>query len=139
MSITAHSLHNYQVAITAGNHQFVSDEPPGIGDDAGPEPFNLLLASLVSCTIITLQMYARRKNWPLEQVEMAADIRSVEVIDDTGQKSRSSVIETRLTFHGPLTREQLMRLEEIAARCPVHRTLLGNSEILTAVSNLEAL
>src|SRR5574338_1616845 len=103
MSITARSLKNYQVEITTGSlHTFISDEPPAMGgDDAGPSPFDLLLAGLASCTIITLHMYARRKNWPLERVDMQASLRAVETTVD-GVRLRSSVIDTRLSFHGPL-------------------------------------
>lgn len=134
--ILAKSLSKYQVDILAGNHRFISDEPAGIGDDAGPSPFDLLLSGLASCTIITLHMYANRKKWPLERVEMEASIRAMETQSSTG-KSRSSVIDTQLTFHGPLTTEQLLRLGEIASRCPVHRTLKGEIQILTRVANLE--
>lgn len=134
--ISAHSRSKYQVDIQAGNHHFISDEPAGIGDDAGPSPFDLLLSGLASCTIITLHMYANRKNWPLEKVDMEASIRSVETQTD-GNKTRNSVIDTQLTFHGPLTTEQLVRLGEIASRCPVHRTLKGEIQILTRVINLE--
>ena len=135
MSVTARSLTNYQVEIRAGSHTFISDEPVGIGDDAGPGPFDLLLGALASCTIITLHMYARRKSWPLERVEMSLDMRSIENVID-GDKVRSSMIDTRLTFHGPLTPEQTKRLEEIAERCPIHRTLRGEIGISTTVSNL---
>src|SRR5512133_924635 len=129
MGITARSLSNYQVEITAGSHRWVADEPPGIGDDAGPNPFDLLLGSLASCTIITLRMYARRKNWPLEQVDLAMAIQSEEVRSPEGNKSRRSIITSHLTFHGPLSTEQLKRLEEISERCPVSRTLLGELQI----------
>jgi putative redox protein len=136
MGITARSLRNYQVEITAGNHQLVSDEPVGIGDDAGPNPFDLMLAGLASCTIITLQMYARRKKWPLEGVEMGLDMTSTERRGPGGARERSSVIEMELTFQGPLSEAQIRRLEEIATRCPVHRTLSGDIQIHHFVSNL---
>lgn len=134
MAITARSLENYQVEINAGNHRFISDEPAGIGDDAGPCPYDLLLSALASCTIITLHMYARRKNWPLERVELAMDIQHQE--PPAGGKERGSLIQANVTFHGPLSAEQLRRLGDIAARCPVHRTLLGEIQIHVTVSNL---
>ena len=130
MSITARSRSRYQVEIQAGNHQFISDEPAGVGDDAGPNPFDLLLSSLASCTIITLQMYAGRKQWPLEGVEVKLDIRSVEELAPDGNKHRSSVIEMDLSFDGPLSMEQVERLNEISTRCPIHRTLTGEVKIL---------
>lgn len=137
MIVKARSLKNLQVEITAGEHLFISDEPPAMGgDDAGPSPFGLLLASLASCTVITLHMYARRKNWLLESVEMEASIRTSEVFE-AGEKTRSSVIETRVYFHGPLTEEQIQRLGEISSRCPVHRALTGDIQIHTTVTNAQ--
>ena len=131
MSITARSRSRYQVEIQAGNHQFISDEPTSIGgDDAGPSPFDLLLASLASCTIITLQMYAGRKQWPLDGVEVQLNIRSDEQVAPDGKKHRSSVIEMDLSYSGPLSMEQIERLNDIATRCPIHRTLTGDVKIL---------
>jgi putative redox protein len=61
---------DYKVDVRAGHHRFASDEPEKIGGkDAGPAPFQLLLAALGSCTAITLRMYAKRKDWPLESAE----------------------------------------------------------------------
>jgi putative redox protein len=131
MTVTARSIKNYQVEISSGRHRFLSDEPIGIGDDTGPDPFDLLLGGLASCTVITLLMYAKRKNWPLEQVEISLDMRAVETVGEDGIKKRSSIIDTRLKLHGPLTTEQTSRLMDIASRCPVHRTLSGDIEITT--------
>lgn len=136
MSITAHSLSNYQVHIDDGRHPFISDEPIGVGDDAGPSPFDLLLSSLASCTIITLHMYARRKNWPLERVDMNLALAAPE--PPIGSKDQITTILTRLTFHGDLTEEQIRRLEQIATHCPVHKALRGDIQIQIAVDNLQA-
>jgi putative redox protein len=137
MVVTARSLQKYQVEIKAGNHQFISDEPLGIGDDKGPNPFDLLLAGLASCTIITLRMYAERKQWPLDGVEMRLEMHSVDAVGKDGKKARNSQIETHLTFSGDLSPEQIERLEDIASRCPVHRTLSGEIVITTESSHLE--
>jgi putative redox protein len=137
MSVTARSMTNYQVEIQAGRHTFVSDEPLGIGDDAGPDPFQLLLSGLASCTVITLQMYARRKSWPLEGVTVEMDIQSDETRTPAGERHRSSQISMKLTFQGDLTAEQMQRLEEIAHRCPVHRTLKGDIQVVSSTINLQ--
>ncbi len=138
MHISARSIVNYQVEIDAGNHQWISDEPAGVGgEDAGPSPFALLLGGLASCTIITIQMYAQRKQWPLEGIEMEITMRSEEVRLDDGSKVRNSVIDTQLAFQGPLTPEQMKRLETIASHCPVHRTLKGNVQIVSSVKNMQ--
>lgn len=136
MSVTANSLTNYQVHIEAGRHAFISDEPLGVGDDAGPSPFDLLLSSLASCTIITLHMYAQRKSWPLERVEMKLQLAAPEPPIGSSDQMITTIL-TRLTFHGDLTEEQIRRLEQIAAKCPVHKALRGDIQIQIAVSNLE--
>jgi putative redox protein len=136
MSVTARSLQGYQVAVQAGQHQFVADEPAGVGDDAGPTPYDLLLSALGACTVMTIQMYARRKGIPLEGVEINLDTYSTHANDcqkcEEGE-SRVSVIERRLSFKGNLSIEQIQRLTEIANRCPVHRTLSGDIRIHTSV------
>ncbi len=142
MAIVARTLRNYQVEITAGKHTFLSDEPLGIGDDMGANPFDLLLSSLASCTIITLHMYAKRKDWPLEAVEAAVDIQSGIIPNPDGtfpacSDGHCSNINIVLTFHGPLTAVQIRRLEEIAGRCPVHRVLKGEIHISSTVTNLQ--
>lgn len=137
MAVFARSLKNYQVEITAGNHTFLSDEPLGVGDDTGPDPFNLVLAGLASCTIITVQMYAQRKQWPLEGVTAQMGMRSEEITAPDGNKTRTSVIDMRLRFTGPLTIDQHKRLEEIANRCPVHRMLTGEIAVRSTVDAQE--
>lgn len=131
MSIQARSAANYQVNLTAGKHQFTADEPVGVGDDAGPCPFDLLLSALASCMVITVQMYARRKKWQLESVQLVSDIESKEEILANGRKTRSNVIRNQISFAGNLDASQIKRLTEIAGRCPIHRSLGGEFQILT--------
>jgi putative redox protein len=139
MSIIARSLANYQVEITAGQHSYTSDEPQPVGDDAGPNPYDLLLSSLGACVVITLHMYARRKNWPLESVEVALDLYSIAASEchdcrDVDPDERVAIIDKQLTFKGDdLTQEQIERLVEISDRCPVHRTLTGEIKIHTTL------
>jgi putative redox protein len=135
MLVTARSKKNYQVQITTGRHTFTVDEPAGIGDDTGPDPYALLLSSLASCTIITLHMYANRKKWPLERVTVSMNTYRTHVKDceecEGDPDSRISIIESDINLFGELSTDQKERLLEISKRCPVHRTLTGLISIRT--------
>ncbi|MCB8918162.1 MAG: OsmC family protein [Ardenticatenaceae bacterium] len=136
MSITAHTQKNYMVAISNGRHTILADEPEHDGGyDAGPNPYDLLLAGLAACTVITLHMYADRKQWPLEKVHVRLDHRKISASECDDCESTGSakvdIIDMDLSFEGALDAEQTARLMEIAKRCPVHRTLLSETKIRT--------
>ena len=137
MKITAISSTNVQVRIKTGRHEIIADEPIGIGDDAGPDPYSLLLSSLAACTIMTVQMYARRKNWPLEDVELSLSTHKVHAKDcedcESDPNARVDIIDRQISFKGDLTHEQIDRLTDIASKCPVHRTLTSETIIRTEV------
>lgn len=142
MAITARWRKNYTVEIEDGRHTWLADEPPGVGDDEGPNPYDLLLSALAACTIITLQMYAKRKGWPLQGVEMRLSIQRVHAVDcencETDEHARIDLIENEVSFAGPLDEMQRTRLHEIAQKCPVHRTLSGDIVIQTQMVQSEA-
>ena len=135
-TVTVRSQHHYQQEITARDHITFADEPFDIdGDDTGPTPYELLLAGLGSCTAITLQMYARRKGWPLEGVEVelthgrdyAKDCADCELDD-----ARLDRVQINITLRGDLSDEQRGRLLEIATKCPVNKTLSAGLKITHA-------
>lgn len=117
--VTENGLGRYQQAVIAGEHRLVADEPASMGGgDAGPAPFDFLMAGLGACTSMTLRMYAERKALPLENVHVELSHRKTEV--DGVQRD---CIERKITLAGALTAEQRQRLLEIANKCPVHRAL----------------
>jgi putative redox protein len=134
--VTVTSLRNLQNEVRYGNGKtLITDEPLAAGgEDAGPDPYTLLLAALGSCISMTTTLYARRKGWPLERVTVhlrqgrlhAADCQECQQTSD-GFVHR---IERSVTFEGALTPEQQARLQEIAHKCPVHKTL--TSEIVVS-------
>lgn len=121
----------------AGRHELIADEPLGIGDDAGPDPYSLLLSSLAACTIMTVKMYAGRKKWPLEEIKLSLSTHKIHAKDcedcESDPNARVDVIERQISFIGDLTQDQIDRLTDIASKCPVHRTLTSETVIRTEV------
>ena len=100
-------------------HHLTADEPEDQGgQDEGPSPQELLAASLAACTAITMEMYAKRKGW---------DVAGMEVDCDYAPAERGCATTFKLVMRMPahLSEEQVERLQVIAAKCPVHRTLEG--------------
>jgi putative redox protein len=115
-----------KVEIAAGGLVFPGDEPVAVGGTGtGPGPYDLLCAALAECTTLTVRLYADRKAWPLEAIEVAVshDVQASETPRDLFRRT--------VTLKGPLDDDQLVRLMEIAERCPVHKTLTAGARIET--------
>ncbi|MEM6686428.1 MAG: alpha/beta fold hydrolase, partial [Bacteroidota bacterium] len=118
---------NFTTKIQMKNHNLIADEPISVGgDDFGPSPYQLLYASLVACTTMTLKMYADRKQWDLQEVFVYishSKKKNTELGIELEKPTRIDFITKKLKFIGNLTDKQKERLKEIAAKCPVHKTL----------------
>jgi uncharacterized OsmC-like protein len=124
---------NFQQKITAGRHQFVADEPVNVGGgDVGPDPYDYLLASLGVCTSMTVGFYARRSKWPLENITVSLWHSRIHARDCEDCETKDGMvdrIDVEVALTGSLTSEQHAKLMEVAAKCPVHRTLTSEINI----------
>jgi putative redox protein len=119
-------------SVTVDGHEIRADEPKAVGgDDSGPSPHGLLLAALGTCTAMTLRLYAERKGWDVGNVSVALGIRWERI---EGKAEKRVVIERTIESDRALTPEQQARLTEIAEKCPVHRTLMGEKVITTRLA-----
>ena len=135
VTVTEAGSGTYTQQITAGHHQLVADEPRPIGDDAGPTPYDLLLAALGACTSMTVRMYANRKGWPLERVRVTLRHSRIHAKDCAECETSSGWIdhiERDVELAGDLDDMQRQRLLHIADRCPVHQTLTSEVHIATS-------
>jgi putative redox protein len=126
----------YTQQITAGHHQLVADEPKPIGDDAGPTPYDLLLAALGSCTSMTVRMYADRKGWPVKRVRVTLRHSRIHAKDCAECETTIGwidQIDRDIELTGELDDTQRQRLLQIAERCPVHQTLKSEVHITTSL------
>ena len=121
--------------ISVGRHRLQADEPTSAGgQDAAPTPYELLLAALGACKAITVRMYAKRKGWPLQGVQLNLSHDKVHAEDCAncdGAGSLIDLIDVEIKLRGELTTEQRRILLAIAEKCPVHRTLTSEVQIRT--------
>ncbi len=120
----------YLVTLTDDlEHEWLADEPTEFGGaNAGPSAERLLLSSLGACTAITLQMYAARKQWPLQSIEVEL------LFNPDGKPAAGNDIIRTILLKGELNAEQRERLLQIANSCPVHKILTGEVRIATSLN-----
>lgn len=123
----------FRSAVLTSDHRLVADESEEAGGEGlGPDPYELLLAGLGACKVMTMRMYADRKGWPLEGSSVTLEHDRVHAEDcascDTEERAIDR-IRVVIRLEGDLDAEQRERLVEIAGRCPVHRTLTSETRI----------
>ena len=136
VTVTEAGSGTYTQEITLGRHRLVCDEPQPIGDDAGPTPYDLLLAGLGACTSMTLRMYANRKGWPLDGVRVAlrhSRIHAEDCAHCETTKGWIDHIDRDIELTGALDDSQRQRLLQIANHCPVHQILTSEIDIATSL------
>ena len=127
------SAKNFQQEVTAGRHHLVADEPVSAGGgDAGPDPYDYLLTALGVCTSMTIGFYARRNRMPLEAITVSLSHSRIYGEDCEECETKEGMldrIDVDVKLTGALTPEQHAKLMQVAAKCPVHRTLTSEINI----------
>ncbi|MFN0096641.1 MAG: OsmC family protein [Dehalococcoidia bacterium] len=138
--VIVQSLLDYTHAqlVTAPGRGFIADEPlADDGDDLGPTPYELLAAALGACTSMTIQIYARRKGYPVQEVAVEVEHERVHAKDcadcDSGRDGLIEVLRRRIVIRGEITDEQRADLLRAAGKCPVHKTLMATPEIIDTI------
>lgn len=124
----------FKTFIAAGSHTLIVDEPVNDGGtDAGPSAKEMLVGSLGACVAVTVKMYAQRKGWNLDGIEIAVNMEKIKAADYpaySGSEEFVNEFRLKIAFKGDLTEQQRARLLEIAGKCPVHRILLQPNFII---------
>lgn len=129
----------YTTQMIVGKHHLVADEPQSMGgNDLGPNPYELVSSGLAACTSMTLQMYARRKGWPLKNVETHVSYSKKHARDCENCEEETAKIdhfEREIIIEGKLDEKQVNKLLQIADKCPVHKTLEAKARIDTRLND----
>ena len=137
--VTAHLGEGTRVELRARGLEWAGDEPPDVGGtDTGPTPYELLLGSLAACIGATLRLYANHKKIDLTAVDVELGFGRVHADDcaDCDERAEGWIdrIQTRVTIRGVFDAAQKTRLEQVAKRCPVHKTLANGATIVDTVT-----
>lgn len=129
----------FTTQLRAGKHYFLADEPEEMGgDDFGPSPYDFISASLAACTSMTIQMYVKRKKWPLKNVETHVNHNKSHAEDCENcerNTAKIDIFERVIVLEGNLDEKQKQKILEIADKCPVHRTLHNKVNITTKLKS----
>ncbi len=125
----------FTTAMRIGNHYYTADEPLEVGgNDFGPSPYELVSAGLSACTAMTIQMYTKRKGWEVDNVEVHTTFGRTHAVDCEACETDSAKIDTfhrEIKLTGNLDEKQRARIMQIADKCPVHKTLHNEVQVIT--------
>ncbi|WP_420602189.1 alpha/beta fold hydrolase [Flagellimonas sp.] len=125
----------FTTEMKVGNHYMIADEPESYGgNDFGPSPYELVSAGLSACTAMTIQMYAKRKGWPVENVEVHTSYSKSHAEDCENCENDNAKIDTfhrEIKLTGNLDDKQRARMMQIADKCPVHKTLHSETQVIS--------
>lgn len=127
----------FTTQMKVGNHYMIADEPTDFGgNDFGPSPYELVSAGLSACTVMTLQMYAKRKKWPLKNVTVHTSYSKTHAVDCEHCETDTAKIDTfhrEIQLEGDLDQKQRERMLQIADKCPVHKTLHSETQVISTL------
>jgi len=130
----------FTTTLSAGTHELIADEPASVegGKDKGPDPYDYLLMALGACSVMTIRMYVRQKEWPMENVYMELrhnkrHAKDCDNCEDPG--SKIDVIEKEIIVEGELTDKQIDRILDISEKCPVQRTLTSDITVESSITH----
>jgi len=125
----------FTTQMKVGSHYMTADEPERVGgNNFGPTPYELVSAGLSACTAMTIQMYARRKGWDVQNVDVHTSYSKDHAVDCENCEDPSAKIDTfnrEIKLEGDLDEKQIARILQIADKCPVHRTLHSETQVIT--------
>ncbi|WP_378184843.1 alpha/beta fold hydrolase [Aquimarina sp. W85] len=128
---------SFVTQMKVGNHYITADEPIAVGgSDFGPNPYELVSAGLAACTVMTIKMYVARKGWPLHNVQVHTNYTKTHKEDSAHSTDPEAKIDTfyrDIKLEGDLDEKQIARILQIANKCPVHKTLHSETQIITAI------
>lgn len=119
----------YRTELKIDEHLLIADEPVEVGGkDEGPAPGDYMCMSLASCKVITLRMYAQRKNWKVDAIKIKVDL-----VKGSDMETGNNTFLCEVEIKGEMTDEQKNRMLEIAKACPIDKLLRKPSDIVSVL------
>ncbi|SDL88892.1 bifunctional alpha/beta hydrolase/OsmC family protein [Kriegella aquimaris] len=129
----------FTTQMKVGDHYMLADEPSDVGgNEFGPSPYEFVSAGLSACTAMTIQMYAKRKEWQIDNVEVHTSYskeHAEDCLDCENPNAKIDTFKRAIKLTSNLDEKQIKRILEIANKCPVHKTLHSETRVITSLLN----